>query len=534
MLPNKKLTVSDLRNVVRRYGLFLAVPVVVCTLAALILSSRLPDVYSSEMLVQVVPQRVPDAYVRSTVTLRTEDRIEALEQQVKSRTQLERMIEAFDLYPEERRRLPMQDVVEILRDTIHLELVRPARNQPIDSFYLRFTYSDPVIAARVTERVGALFVDENAADRGALAKAANDFLDAQLADARARLEAQDLKLKAFREQNAGRLPTQLEFNLQAIQSAQLQLQSVVESAASDRDRKLMLERLYNDAKLEPVAAPLAPAQPAGAADGSATAALPPRQQLEIAKAALDRLKLRLKPNHPDVRRMAKAVADLQARVAAEPPQVAEAAPASAVVSPDELQRRERLQQMRAEIESLERKSTFSDSEERRLRGVIAEHQRRIEAVPGVESEWTALTRDYDSLQANFNDLLRKSEAARVAADLEQRQIGEQFRVVDPPRVPTRPISPIRILYSAGGLVAGLLIGLGVIAFLFIRDTTFRTGEDVVQSLGLPVLAVVAAMATREDRIRQRIWRAVGVVALAGGIAAAAGVVWVMKLWKYVA
>src|SRR5262245_19453760 len=117
-----------------------------------------------------------------------------------------------------------------------------------EAFYIRFTYHDAETAARVTERLGSLFIDQNARDRGVLADTTDDFLQTQLDEARKALELQEQRLEQFRERHAGRLPSQLQFNMQAIQNTQMQLQSLVESLARDRDRKLMLERLHNDSE----------------------------------------------------------------------------------------------------------------------------------------------------------------------------------------------------------------------------------------------------------------------------------------------
>jgi polysaccharide chain length determinant protein (PEP-CTERM system associated) len=487
------------------------------------------------MLIQIVPQRVPDSYVRSTVTLRTEDRLESLTQLVTSRTQLGQMIETLGLYPEERKRLPLQDVVEKMQLDVALDLVRPRRNEPAEAFHVRFTYTDPVVAAKVTERLGALFVDHNARDRGALADGTNAFLEAQLAEARTRLEVEERKLEEFRNLHKGRLPSQLNFNLQAIQTTQLQLQALVESLARDRDRKLMLERLYNDAKSEPPPVTVTGPVPSAREPAAAEAALPLPQQLETAKANLGRLELRLTPEHPDVVRARRAVADLQAKVAALPPPsdtqpVPGASPSLTVA---EASRRDRLRQMAAEIESLSRQITFKEASEQKLRDTIADYQTRIEAVPGLESTWAVLTRDYDTLQASYKDLLTKSEQSKVAADLERRHIGEQFRVLDAPRVPARPISPIRLYYSAGGLVLGLVLGLGLTILLELKDSTFRTATDVTGVLSLPVLAVVPYLETESDRKRLRRGRlAIAACAVAATIGSSY-MFWALRLWRYV-
>ena len=93
--------------------------------------------------------------------------------------------------------------------------------------------------------------------------------------------------------------------------------------------------------------------------------------------------------------------------------------------------------------------------------VIGGYQSRIEMVPGLESEWVALSRDYETTQKMYTELLAKSEDSKVAANLERRQIGEQFRVLDPARLPEKPVSPNRLRINGIGLALGLGLGLGI-------------------------------------------------------------------------
>lgn len=538
MLPGKKYTVDDALHILKRRAWLLVLPPAFGLFIALIVSASLPNLYQSDTLIAIVPQRVPDAFVRSTVTLKTEERLDAISTQVTSRTLIEQMIQEFDLYPDERRQLPLEDVVELMRANIEVQPEAPRRGprgpEPLHAFHVRFTYSDAQTAARVTQRLGSLFVDQNARDRGAMAEATNQFLETQLAQARERLEETERRLEAFRERHGNELPTQLQSNMTAIQSTQLQVQALVESMARDRDRKLMLERLHNDALAEPPIVPPAPQAQTGQPqnDPTGTVAGSPEQQLAAARAALARLELRLKPEHPDIIRNKRMIADLEQQVEAAASDTSPAPAPVAAVTPEELQRRERLRQQRAEIESLDRQMTFKESEEIRLRGVMAEYQRRIEAVPGVESEWVALSRDYDTQQAAYKDLLGKSEQSRVAVDLERRQIGEQFRILDPAGVPVRPTSPVRIRINAMGFGIGLLLGLAVAALLELKDASFRSEADVVNVLALPVLAIVPYVETAAERARR--FRRMAIVAASGVVAmgGAAYVFWSMRLWNF--
>ncbi len=537
MLPGKTLTLNFVLDVLRRRVWLLVPPPLVTGFVALLYAASLPNVYQSDMLIAIVPQRVPDSFVRSTVTLRTEERLDAITVQVTSRTILEQLIEEFDLYPDERARLPMEDVVGIMRDGIGVELERPRRGprglEPPHAFHVRFTYPDANVAARVTQRLGSLFVDQNARDRGAVADATDQFLQSKLVEARQRLEAQERRLESFRQRHGKELPTQMQSNMQAIQSTQLQIQALVESIARDRDRKLMLERLYREAAAEP--AVVTPAQQAMArtADPSDATGATAQQQLADARALLAKLQLRLKPNHPDVVRTKRLIAELEPKAAAEvAAQPTSAAAPGTAITPEEANRREQLRQMAAEVESLNRQMQFKESEEQRLRTLVAEYQRRIEAVPGIEAEWAVLTRDYDTLQTAYKDLLTKSESSKVAVDLEKRQIGEHFRILDAAEVPVHPISPVRLKINGIGLALGLALSVCLVVFLELRDGSLRSESDVLDVLRLPVLSLVPLVVTRQERSRRRKVRLAVALSTAVAVTGAGYMFWSMRLWNY--
>ena len=166
--------------------------------------------------------------------------------------------------------------------------------------------------------------------------------------------------------------------------------------------------------------------------------------------------------------------------------------------------------------------------------MIVDYQSRIEAVPGLESEWIALTRDYETLKTAYQQLLSKTEDSKVAADLERRQIGEQFRILDPARIPVRPISPNRRMINGLGAVLGLLLGVGIVAALELRDSSLKTEADVAGLLDVPVIALIPIVETPADlagRRRRRAFASGAAVFVAG---VSGYVFWAMKLWKYVA
>jgi len=545
MLPGQELTIDSTLKVLRRRGWLLVGPLFLGVLGGLLYSRSQPNLYRSDAVIQVVPQRVPESYVTSTVTEGVGDRLRGLAQEVLSRTQLEKLITEFNLFPDERQKYPLEDVVRRMTARVLIEPLAATqtsrRESQSEAFRVSFDYQDAVVAQKVVERLASFFIDTNARDRSKQADQTSLFLEAQLADGRSRLESQEKKLEAFRKRNSGRLPTQTQTNMQAIQNAQLALQAMVESLARDRDRKLMLERLYADAVADSPASAPAPISSAPGAPGAGDAAsqLPadatPQQRLQAGQRLLAQMELRLSPKHPDVVRTRRLIEDLERQVAAEElrrPLSPEAGP-ERTAGQEEIRRRDRLRAMQAEIESLDRQITFKEGEDRRLRAEIGIYQARLEAVPGIESEWVALTRDYDTLQASYRELLSKSENSKMAASLEKRQIGEQFRILDPPRVPLKPHSPKRIQINLMGTLAGLGLGLLLVGRAGYRDSTLRSEADLLGAIDLPVLVLLPFVTTEADLRRQRRRRSIESAAAVGVCVAAGALVWFLKLWKFV-
>jgi polysaccharide chain length determinant protein (PEP-CTERM system associated) len=499
MLPGKKYTPEDILLILRRRFWLLVLPFAVVSATTAVIARRLPNLYRSETVILVVPQRVPENYVKSTVTTRIEDRLNSISQQILSRTRLERVIQDFNLYEQERRTGIMEDIIERMRTSeIHVQVVRG------DAFRVSYIGAEPRTVMKVTERLASLFIDENLRDREVLAEGTNQFLESQLEDARRRLIEQEKKLEAYRRQHAGELPEQLDSNLQAVQNTQFQLQSLMESLNRDRDRRLNLER-----QLEEASTPLPePVQAVAATTNDAQEPRTAAAQLEQARAQLRSLEMRFKPEHPDIGILRRRIRDLEQKAEAE----ALKSPVTTGPSPAAIARQQRVAALRGELEQLDRQIAQKLDEEKRLRATSGAYQARAEAAPTRETELVELTRDYTTLQTMYTNLLAKREESRIAANLERRQIGETFKLLDPARVPERPFSPNRQLINLTGMLAGLVLGLGWVALLEYRDSTFKTDDEVTRVLAVPVLAVVPLMqsdAERRRRFRRRIIVGVG-------------------------
>jgi polysaccharide chain length determinant protein (PEP-CTERM system associated) len=517
VLPGKKYSPEDILRIAWHRKWVILVPFVVAAISTAVISHRLPKKYRSETVILVIPQRVPESYVRPTVTTRIEDRLTTLREQILSRTKLERIVMDFDLYPEARKRMVMEDVIVAMRNDVDVKVERG------DAFRVSYTSSDPRTAQKVTERLASLFIEENLRDRELQAEGTNQFLDSQLEEARRNLLEHEKKLEAYQRQYSGQLPNQVQANMQAIQSGQMQLQSLTESINRDSDRRLMLERQIADLQAAPAdSTPVLP--PGSELPAGASAA----QQLEAAEARLRALELRLKPEHPDVKALKSVIRDLEAKASAEAARQPAPQSGPRPTNAAELIRQNRLRDLTAELKNLDTQLTAKRQHEKQLQDVIASYQSRIDAVPTREAELTELTRDYATLQTAYTTMLARREDSKVAANLERNQRGEQFKVLDPARIPERPASPQVMKINVMGAGLGLMLGLGIVALLEYRDTSFKTEDEVKALLQLPVLALIPMMASERERRNRK--RRLKLLSLGAAVVVLSSAV-VLVLWK---
>jgi polysaccharide chain length determinant protein (PEP-CTERM system associated) len=498
VIPGKQYGPHDLLAIARRRKWLILIPAVTIATAVAVGSHLLPDQFRSDTLILVVPQRVPESYVRATVTTRIEDRLQSITQQILSRTRLERIIQDFNLYVDDRRTGIMEDIVEDMRRDIDIQIVKG------DAFRVSFISDEARTAMRVTERLAGLFIEENLRDREVLAEGTNQFLEAQLEDARRRLIDTEKKLEEYRRAHVGELPRTQESNLQGLHNVQMQLQALLDSLGRDRDARLAIERSMADAAAIGASTPVVQAAPVAMIDPLTPVGGTAAEQLATGRAALQGLELRLAPAHPDVRRLRRIVADLERKADAEATAVPlSAGPAAAPLSAAELLVQNRVKQMTTELENLDREVAYKQNEEKRMRAVMADYQKKLESAPTREAEMSELTRDYETLQQVYRELLSKKEDSKVAANLERRQIGEQFKILDPARLPERPTSPDRVRMNVLGVIFALGIAFALTALVEYEDESLRSEEDVRCALNLPVLATIPTVMPKRSL---RAWR----------------------------
>jgi polysaccharide chain length determinant protein (PEP-CTERM system associated) len=488
MLPGKTFRPEDLLLILRRRFWLVMVPFAIVSAATAVYVRYLPDVYRSEATIAVEPPRVSSNIVAGALPIDIDDRLPAIRSEILSRSRLERIIQELNLYAAERRAGGiMEDIYERMKGQIVLASIRGA-----NAIRVGFQAGDPRTAQKVADQLAALFINESSRDRQIMIDGTDQFLQTSLEEARQRLVEKETALAKYRLEHGPELPEQVPANLQAAQNTHNRIQALVIAIDRDQERLGFLERQIAEAESQVQAPDVAMAVVPGQA---ATA----EQQLRMARAQLTELEFTRKPEHPDVLSLKRTIRDLEARLDREALESPVSTGGGRSVSPAEAARLARLRDLREQVDQIKKQTARNTSEVEKLRPVAAEYERRAQAAPARGSEMVELNRDYNTLNGTYISLLQKREASNLTASLERRQIGEQFKLLDPARVPARPTSPNRQRMNLMGMGVGLLMGLALTGLFEYRDATLKTDDEVSRVLAMPVLAVVPFMESDVER-----------------------------------
>ena len=187
-----------------------------------------------------------------------------------------------------------------------------------------------------------------------------------------------------------------------------------------------------------------------------------------------------------------------------------------------------LDQLRSQLDANRLETENLSKEEAKLKASIEQYQARLNQTPVREQQLAGILRNYDQLKADYADLLSKEMQSQLAADLEKRQEGQQFRVVDQPSLPTIPASPNRVKLGLGGAGAGIALGLALAFLMEMRDRSFRSEKDLGRIFAVPFILAIPELPTPQEQRRAARKRAVEwVVASVLGMA-----VFVAEFYEY--
>ncbi len=542
----------DLIEIAWRRKWVILVPFLLIGGNAAFLAKALPGVYRSTTVILVEKAKVPETFVRSTVTTEIDDRLATITQQILSRTRLEKIITQFSLYARERATLPMEDVVEAMRNAIEVQVLKGN-----NAFSVSYRGLDPRVVRDVTNELAAFFIEENSKVREEQATGTSEFLESQLAGLKQTLAQQEEKVRAFKERYLGELPQQQEANLRSLDRLQFQSQSLADQIRGAEERRLLLHvqlaQLPRETQvvtrvMRRVKADGSVAGPAGAGWTTSAAPLsgehqdPTTARLDEARAVLLQLQARYTALHPDVLRAKRHVEELESLLAnggsasdgvplpevVPSPSASDAGGEAAgrLVAVDEIRQvpNPMYKQVEARLTGIDTEIAALRKTQKNVLAQVPLLERKVENVPKLEQQLLELTRDYSNIQKAYEALLSKKIDAQVAEDLEKRQKGEQFRVLDPALLPQTSYKPNRMRILALGLALGLGIGVAGAAGLEALDHSVQDARELKQlAPRLPLLGTIPFISDPRQARRRRLTSiGVGLLVLAVGTGAVAG------------
>lgn len=491
MLGHRALTMEDYGAILERRWWIIVIPSVLLPIIALAIAFVIPPEYVSQTLVLVEQQKVPDEYVKPVVSEDLTARLASMKEQILSRARLTPIIERFNLFGTGK--TSMDDRIDMTRKNIEIKPIRSemTRTGGLPGFFIAFKASDARTAQLVTGEITSLFVNENLKSRATSVEGTQDFLQSQLTDAKQRLDDQDSKLAAFQQKYVGRLPGEEAPNMNMLTSLNTQLDAVTQALA-----RMEQDKSYEEAMLAQ--------QQTLSAQVSEHGGVAPQVQQSDLQVLLNEeadLTKRYTDDYPDVVAVRRKIRDLRKEMAAAP-----VAPVQTPVSAPNRSDSIPVQQLRAQLRALEQGITQKKHDQGMIQGQIRIYQDRISSSPLVQEEYKSLTRDYTTAQSFYDDLLKKMNDSKMATDLEKRQEGEQFRVMDEPNLPDGPSFPKRSVFAGAGFAAGLCLGLMIVALMEYKDTALRSERDIWAFTKLPTLSVIAFTGEVEPVKVKRRWK----------------------------
>ncbi|HWO27274.1 MAG TPA: Wzz/FepE/Etk N-terminal domain-containing protein [Candidatus Acidoferrum sp.] len=477
-MATRELTPADYIAMLRRRWVLIVVLAVIGSPLAYTVSRFLPNKFKSQTLVIIEQPSVPQKIVESLDTSDINQRLSSMQQQILSRSRLEPIIRQFNVYPEDVNRLSMYELVSRLQKTIDITPIAPmteTRAGQLPGFYVAVTLDDAHHAQEVCTAITSMFIEQNLRLRQEHSEMTTQFLATELTSAKANLDEQDAKLAEFKSRHIGELPEDEQTNLNLLTGLTSQLDASTQALARAQQDKSFNESLLS--------------QQESAWQSSQTGRNPEtlEQQLIALQAYLTKLQSSYTDDYPDVIKAKNDIAVLQKKIAdSDGPNKAGAPNKGLKTSTEPAQ----IQQLRAQLHNDDLMIAAKTKEQEQIRKQIDLYQARVQSSPAVEQQYKELTRGYQTALDSYNDLQKKLTDSQQAVNLERKQEGEQFVVLDPANLPDKPTFPNRPMFALGGLAGGLGLGLGIAFLLEMKDSSFKTERDVEFALHLPVLAMV--------------------------------------------
>ena len=491
--------------IVMRRRWWIVLPLFLSWLTVWGVSWLLQTTYQSEALISAEQEKVSDSYVLENVNVNLQNRLQSTTQQVLSHASLQAIIDHFKLYstpPRLNGFLKHKDPVDQMRDDIKIELIGPPGYRgEFATFKIRYSADTPELAQQVNSELTSLFIKENTQAQRQLSENTTAFLESELADARTKMEEQEAEVSAFRARHAGNLPSQLQSNVQILAGLQAQLASTQHALDTSTQQKTYLESLLQQYQS---------AQASLGGDSTVISTQALDKELQDLRLQIQDLRARYKEGHPDIVALKDKIAKTEAVRKQTEAEIASNPQTGKTTSTIDFSAAEGVQrgsptpimQLQSQLKANQMEIQNERQNAKALESQTAAYQARLNLTPETEQELAVVSRGYDEAKFNYNSLLQKQTQSQLATSLGHQQQGQQFHIIDPPKLPDKPSAPNRFMISLVGLALGLILGLGLATFLELTDVRFRQQKDLEGILPARLLVGIPRLSTpQEDHFR---------------------------------
>jgi succinoglycan biosynthesis transport protein ExoP len=500
-VSRRALDIEDYIDILRRHKGWIFGPFLFTLVVSVVGGYLWPEQYISKGIIKVEPQQVPESLVQATMSHDMLDRINSMLENVESVNQLTEIITTFNLYLKERSREPLVDVIDEMKNKIHIDPLGQNTNRQVPAFAVSFSYSDRHQAQKVVQELMSRFLNESKRTQSNTTFQSAEFMKDLADTAQKELDGIEDRLAAYKIQNNGRLPEQASNNYSKLQSLETRQQSLATQVNAYSQNKMFVEQqlsLYTkqanemaQAKSEPVSVAAA----AAAAQQQKSARLQ-RADAEVEGWAntLRQLQQKFTDNYPDVKTAREELATSEKKrdqiIQEEKEEFAkidtkkDVAPgkppaASTVASLKDSQDREAtIQRMQVNIAQYDNQIEQLNAESKLVKQEINLLQGRLDSVPQSEKEYDDLRRERDIKMAQYEENKKGLAKAQVQKEMENRNEGENLQILDGASLPETATYPNHPLVIAIGAGIGLMLGIVIAGAREMKDTSLKNLKDV--------------------------------------------------------
>lgn len=512
MLGHRQLSFEDYKAILLRKWWIALITVCVGPLVGYGVSRVVPKLYTSQTLLAIQGPNVADAVANYDAGAYLASRLSAMEQRVFGEESLQPLVQELGLVPSSPSQQPsvgkgqgpqpdyktgatqdgaqrhqMESAIAGFRKAVTLAWAQSpvsTGDKDFPGFYINCEFRSAELAQQACADVASLLIDENKREQQQDLLITNAFLDGELKDAKRKLDDQEARMAIFKETHSGELPeAQADPTvLSMLSSLQLELEQT-----SQAQRRAEEEQAYTQSRLDQEIE-------AWRTSMSTTTNTRPdalEQRLADVEKTLIDLRARYTEKYPEISKLKAQEAELKTEIQAFDSATSQKNGETSRLEPPGIQ------QLRNQLHTYQEEVQDGALQQKRTEERIKVYESRLAVSPAAEQEYRQVTRDYQTAQDFYNDLLKRKNQTVIAGDLEHRRKDEEIVIVNAATLPDEPSSPNAPMFVLAGLGAGAALGLGLILLLEMRDKSLRTESDVELLLHLPVAVAVPELETTE-------------------------------------